>query len=82
MLFRRIVIGVDFSTASLHAVRWVATRFAPRATLYLAHVIPRPHVPTFLRTHAQPGGTVRARNPRCTPGSRDSRISPEPAGPR
>ena len=53
MLHRRIVIGVDFSTASLNAVRWVATRFAPSAELFLAHVIARPPTPTFLRTHLQ-----------------------------
>jgi nucleotide-binding universal stress UspA family protein len=49
MTYRRIVIGVDFSTASLNAVRWVAAAFAPRATLYLTHVVARPRVPSFLR---------------------------------
>ena len=49
MTYRRIVIGVDFSTASLNAVRWVAAAFAPRATLYLTHVVTRPRVPSFLR---------------------------------
>jgi nucleotide-binding universal stress UspA family protein len=48
MTYRRIVIGVDFSTASLNAVRWVAAAFAPRATLYLTHVVARPRVPSFL----------------------------------
>jgi nucleotide-binding universal stress UspA family protein len=49
MSFQRIVIGVDFSTASLNAVRWVAAHFAPRAKLFLAHVVTRPHTPAFLR---------------------------------
>jgi nucleotide-binding universal stress UspA family protein len=52
MSFHRIVIGVDFSTASLNAVRWVAAHFAPRAKLFLAHVVPRPHTPAFLRDRA------------------------------
>ena len=60
MLFQRIVIGVDFSTASLNAVRWVATRFAPRAEVFLAHVIPRPHTPTFLLTQLH--ATLREEN--------------------
>ena len=68
MLFHRIVIGVDFSTASLNAVRWVATRFAPRATLFLAHVIPRPHVPTFLRAHAQAARSRASEEPTLYPG--------------
>jgi nucleotide-binding universal stress UspA family protein len=68
MLFRRIVIGVDFSTASLNAVRWVATRFAPRAELFLAHVISRPHVPTFLRAHAQATWARAREEPTLYPG--------------
>lgn len=51
MGYRRIVIGVDFSTASLDAVRWVATELAPRAQLFLAHVVAQPRVPSFLRPH-------------------------------
>jgi nucleotide-binding universal stress UspA family protein len=50
MSYRRIVIGVDFSTASLNAVRWVAESFAQRARLYLTHVVAQPHVPSFLRS--------------------------------
>jgi nucleotide-binding universal stress UspA family protein len=55
MSYRRIVIGVDFSTASLNAVRWVAASFAPRARLYLAHVVAQPRVPSFLRSHVADG---------------------------
>jgi nucleotide-binding universal stress UspA family protein len=56
MRFERIVIGVDFSTASLNAVRWVAAHFAPRAKLVLAHVVPRPHTPAFLRDRSPAAG--------------------------
>jgi nucleotide-binding universal stress UspA family protein len=68
MPFHRIVIGVDFSTASLNAVRWVATRFAPRATLFLAHVIPRPRVPTFLLAHTQAAWARAGEEPTLYPG--------------
>jgi len=68
MLYRRIVIGVDFSTASLNAVRWVATRFAPRAELFLAHVIARPHTPSFLRTHLQVAVGAENEEPTLFPG--------------
>ena len=60
MTYRRIVIGVDFSTASLNAVRWVAAAFAPRATLHLTHVVARPRVPSFLRALVP---DVRAHDP-------------------
>ena len=44
-----VVIGVDFSDASLAAARWAALRFAPRAHVVLAHVIETPDQPPFLR---------------------------------
>ena len=68
MPFHRIVIGVDFSTASLHAVRWVATRLAPGATLFLVHVIPRPRVPTFLLAHTQGAWARAGEEPTLYPG--------------
>ena len=68
MLYQRIVIGVDFSTASLNAVRWVATRFAPRAELFLAHVISRPTTPTFLLTQQQAGLREENEEPTLYPG--------------
>jgi nucleotide-binding universal stress UspA family protein len=46
---RRIVVGVDYSTASLNAVRWTATYLAPRATLHLVHVVSQPRTPRYLR---------------------------------
>ena len=66
MSYRRIVIGVDFSTASLNAVRWVANSFAPRARLYLAHVVVQPRVPSFLRAHVADAG--EADEPMLYPG--------------
>jgi len=41
----RIVIGIDFSAASIAAARWVAGQLAPGSELVLAHVIPIPGSP-------------------------------------
>jgi nucleotide-binding universal stress UspA family protein len=49
MPYRRIVIGVDFATASLAAVRWVASTFGRRARMLLVHVAPDPRLPAFLK---------------------------------
>ena len=49
MPFERIVVGVDFSTASLNAVRWVAGQFAPSARVFVVHVVAEPRIPPFLR---------------------------------
>jgi nucleotide-binding universal stress UspA family protein len=68
MSYRRIVIGVDFSTASLNAVRWVAASFAPSARLYLAHVVAQPRVPSFLRPHVADVGDREAEEPMLYPG--------------
>ena len=51
MQFRRIVIGVDFTEASLAAARWAALQFAPRAQVVLVHALPHPQVPSFLQPH-------------------------------
>lgn len=51
MSYRRIVIGVDFATASLAAVQWVASAFGRRARMLLVHVTPDPHRPRFLKEH-------------------------------
>jgi nucleotide-binding universal stress UspA family protein len=45
----RVLIAVDFSTRSLAAARWVARHLAPDAQVVLAHVLPVPHAPPFLR---------------------------------
>ena len=45
----RVVIGVDFSPASLAAARWTARHLLPEAELVLAHVIEVPTMPAYLR---------------------------------
>jgi len=40
--FARILLGVDFSAASLAAARWATTHVAPRATAILSHILPFP----------------------------------------
>ena len=57
MAYQRIVVGVDFSTASLNAVRWVAGQFAPRARVFVVHVVPEMRTPGFLRGQPAPDGT-------------------------
>ena len=54
MAFQRIVVGVDFSTASLNAVRWVAGQFAPQARVFVVHVVTAPRTPAFLRGERVP----------------------------
>ena len=38
--FTRVLLGIDFGTASLAAARWAAANVAPRADAILAHVMP------------------------------------------
>ncbi len=40
--FTRVLLGVDFSSASLAAARWATAHVAPRANALLAHVLPVP----------------------------------------
>jgi nucleotide-binding universal stress UspA family protein len=54
MRFSRIVIGIDFTDASLAATGWVAHHLAPEAELVLVHVLPEPRVPSFLRLQLPP----------------------------
>jgi nucleotide-binding universal stress UspA family protein len=49
MQFQKIVVGLDFTDASLAAARWVAT-FAPDAEILLAHVVSEPRVPSYVRS--------------------------------
>jgi nucleotide-binding universal stress UspA family protein len=49
--FRRIVIGIDFSDASLAGARWVSNHLAPHAELLLVHVVPLPRPPIYLHEH-------------------------------
>jgi nucleotide-binding universal stress UspA family protein len=57
--FRKIVIGVDFSDASLAGARWVASHLAPQAELLVVHVVPVPSAPIYLREYI--GATVDQR---------------------
>jgi nucleotide-binding universal stress UspA family protein len=54
MPFRRVVIGVDFSDASLAAARWAAMHLAPDAEVVLAHVLPEPVAPPYFQPHLPP----------------------------
>ena len=54
MEFNRVLVGVDFSAASLAAARWVAAHFAPRAEVMLAHVLPERDAPPFVRPYLPP----------------------------
>lgn len=51
---QRVLVGVDFSTASLAAARWVAKHIASDAELALAHVVSLPRIPSFLHRVLQP----------------------------
>ena len=50
----RVLVAVDFGAPSLAAARWVARHVAPDAELVLAHVLPVPDAPAFLRDHLRP----------------------------
>ncbi len=55
----RVVVGVDFSGASLAAARWAARAFGPGADLVLVNVLPAaPHAPAVIRT----GRAARSRD--------------------
>lgn len=47
--FKKILIGIDFSDASLAAARWAATHIASDAELLLVHVVPLPRPPIYLQ---------------------------------
>lgn len=49
MKVEKVVIGIDFSPASVDAARWVSRYFAPGAELVLAHVISLPALPPIVR---------------------------------
>ena len=44
----RLVVGVDFTQASIDGAKWIARHFAPEAELVLVHVIQRLPVSRFL----------------------------------
>ena len=49
MKIERVVVGIDFSPASVDAARWVSRYFAPGAELVLSHVISIPEAPPLGR---------------------------------
>ena len=49
MGLRRIVVGVDFSPASLEAARWTARHLGRDAEVVLAHVVAIPEPPPIMR---------------------------------
>jgi nucleotide-binding universal stress UspA family protein len=51
MQFKKIIIGIDFSDASLAGARWVAEHLAPKADLLLVHVVSVPRPPIYLHEH-------------------------------
>jgi nucleotide-binding universal stress UspA family protein len=50
MTIKRVLVGIDFSTPSVEAARWVARHFAPGAELVLLHVISIPDPPPIVRS--------------------------------
>jgi nucleotide-binding universal stress UspA family protein len=54
MRFGKIVVGIDFSEASLAAARWVADHLAPDAELLLVHVVSLPTPPIYLQDEIGP----------------------------
>lgn len=50
MQLDHVVVGVDFSPASMAAATWVATHFAPEGTVVLAHAIAVPEPPPILQS--------------------------------
>lgn len=49
MRFGRVLVGMDFSAASLAAARWAARSFAPDAEIVLVHVLRDAEAPPWLR---------------------------------
>lgn len=58
MHVQRVVVGVDFSAASVAAMRWAAGELAPDAELVLVHAVDVPEPPSFLRGRFPPRETL------------------------
>jgi nucleotide-binding universal stress UspA family protein len=58
MELKRVVVGVDFSDASLAVVRWVAQHLVPAGELVLVHALHVPQLPAFLRLVLPPAEAV------------------------
>jgi nucleotide-binding universal stress UspA family protein len=60
MQLKKIIIGIDFSDASLAGARWVADHLGAKAELLLVHVVPLPRPPIYLHEHI--GSTIDQRS--------------------
>lgn len=58
MMLQRIVLGVDFSDASLAAARWAAIHLAPDAEVVLVHVFDEPAMSAGIRAGLAPVDAV------------------------
>jgi nucleotide-binding universal stress UspA family protein len=58
MELNRVLVGVDFSDASLAVVRWVAQHLVPAGELVLVHALDIPQLPAFLRLVLPPAEDV------------------------
>ena len=56
---RSIIVGVDFSEASLNAARWMAQQLAKDDELVLVHAVYIPEPPSFLRGLYPPTDSLR-----------------------
>jgi nucleotide-binding universal stress UspA family protein len=64
--FPRVVVGIDFSPASLAGCRWALTYVAPRADVLFSHIVPfeaSPDERAGVTTESQPGNSLRQMAP-------------------
>ncbi|MEX2182032.1 MAG: universal stress protein [Gemmatimonadaceae bacterium] len=54
-----VVVAMDFSAASIAAVHWVATHFAPSSPIVAVHAVDIPEPPGFLAPLLAPTGPAR-----------------------
>ena len=54
MQLNKIVVGIDFSDASLAAARWAVGRVAPGGQVFLVYVLPEPFSPLYLNSYGDP----------------------------
>jgi len=54
MRLNKIVVGIDFSDASLAAARWATRRVARDGQIYLVCVLPEPFTPLYLSSFGDP----------------------------
>jgi len=78
-LFPRVLLAIDFSSASLGAARWATTHVASRGEAVLMHVVPSDAEPTGVfdfsaevlgNRHGVCSQRIGLSDKSCTPGSR------------